>query len=595
MDTSTLIVVLVLAATILLFISDRIRIDLVAILASLSLAWFNIITPFEAISGFASNAVVAMASVMILGYGVERTGVTSRLANAIVRYAGNGEKRVLATICMTVGSLSSVMNNVGAAALFLPATRRIAKKTGIPVSRLMMPVGFAALLGGTVTMIGSGPMIVLNDLLRQEQSAPFSLFAVTPVGLALLIAGVTLFVLAGHRILPETKEPIPRPSVAELWGIDSPIRTCRIPLNSPLAGTTREEVFSGNLPSLHLLAVRKNSEITVAPSRHAQFEAGQELAFLGPEDEFLEFTGQYGCIPSTKDGDFPEILNSEGFGFAELIVRPYSSIVGKTAREIMFRKTFSIEPIVHQRGQNEIRTDFSDTRLAAGDTIVAFGSWESLRILAGHRDLLLITPSAGAPVRPGKGRLAVLIFAASLALAMAGIPLSMALPTGVAAMILSGILTPDEAYRAVEWRTIILIGGLIPLGIAINHTGISTMLAGFMGSTLPGSHPIVFMCMIAVLATALSLVISNVAATVLLVPLVMISATAGGLDPRPLALLVAVCAQNSFILPTHQVNALLMGPGGYRTSDYVRAGSIMTVVFIAVAVTLIYFLFHVTG
>ena len=170
MDSSILLLGIILAITLILLISNRIRIDLVAILASLALAWFGLITPLEAISGFASNAVVAMASVMVLGYGIERTGVTSRLARIIIRSAGTSERKIIATISMTVGLLSSVIQNIGAAALFLPATRRIGKKTGIPLSRLMMPMGFAAILGGTVTMIASGPLIVLNDLLEHQNS-----------------------------------------------------------------------------------------------------------------------------------------------------------------------------------------------------------------------------------------------------------------------------------------------------------------------------------------------------------------------------------------------------------------------------------------
>jgi len=594
MDTSILLFAIVLAGIIILFASDRIRIDLVAVLGSLSLAWLGLITPVEAVSGFASNAVVAIASVMILGYGIERTGITSRLANSIVWYAGNREQRITATISMTVGLLSSVMHSVGAAALFLPAISRIGKKTRIPVSRLMMPMGFAAIIGGTVTMIGSGPMIVLNDLLRQGNAEPFSLFAGTPVGLPILIAGIALFVLAGDRILPEKEEKQPGPTVAEVWGIDHPIRTCSIPPTSPLSGKTREEAFLKSRYGLDLLAIRGNGDITIAPSRWTQFEAGHELAFLGPEEGFLQFIDESGCVPCGENCNFREILNSEGFGFAELVVRPNASIIGKTPREIMFRKTFSIEPIVHQRGETETRADFSQTPLAAGDIIVAFGSWDNLRILAGHRDLLLITPPEGVSVRFGKGRLAVLIFAASLGLAMAGIPLSMALLTGVAAMVISGVLTLDEAYRAVDWKTVILIGGLIPLGIAMEKSGAAAMLAGYLTEALPGAHPLVFMCAVAILATVLSLVISNVAATILLVPLVMISGAGAGVDPRALALLVAFCAQNSFILPTHQVNALLMGPGGYRTRDYLKAGSIMTVIYIGIAVTLIYFLFQFT-
>ena len=291
MDTSILIVGIVLAGTVILFVSGRIRIDLVAILASLALAWLGVISPMEAVSGFASNAVIAMVAVMILGYGIERTGVTSRIATSIVRYTGTSERRVNATTMMTAGLTSSVMQTVGVAALFLPAVRRIGKKTRIPVSRLMMPMGFAAILGGSMTMIASGPLIVLNDLLIQAGAEPFSFFAVTPIGLPLLIAGVVLFALWGDRILPQKEERPYGPSVAEIWGIDHPIRTCILPSSSPFVGKTREEASLKIRYGLDLLAIRTNTDITVAPSRFTRLEDGTELAFLGSHDGFMRFIG----------------------------------------------------------------------------------------------------------------------------------------------------------------------------------------------------------------------------------------------------------------------------------------------------------------
>ncbi|MBR1368974.1 citrate transporter [Methanocalculus chunghsingensis] len=590
METGILLVILVLTGTVILFITERIRIDVVAILAAISLAWLGLVTPMEAVSGFASNAVIAMASVMILGYGIERTGITSRLAAAIVRYAGTGERRVNATVSMTVGLLSSVMQNIGAAALFLPAMRRISRQTSIPVSRLMMPMGFAAILGGSVTMIGSGPLIVLNDLLTQADAEPFSLFAVTPIGLALLIAGVGLFAFFGERILPKKEEEKRGPTVAEIWDIDHPIWTCTIPPTSPFIGKTREEAFFKLRYGLDLLAVRTYKEITVAPSRYTRLEPGQELAFLGTKEDFERFVSDSGCSPPGSVSRLRETLDGEGYGFAELIVRPKASIVGQSIREIGFRQRFSIEPIVHQSGETETRADFSDTPLTAGDTIVAFGSWDALRVLAGNRDLLLLTHPEVETIRHDKGVRAVMIFAAALLLTGTGVPLSLALLTGAAGMILFGILTPDEVYRAVEWKTIALIGGLIPLGIAMEKTGAAALVATSLTGTLSGTHPIIIMAAVAILATILSLIISNVAATVLLVPLVMLTGAGTGVDPRALALLVAVCASNSFILPTHQVNALLMAPGGYSTRDYLKAGSVMTIIFIGIAVTLIYIL-----
>ena len=250
MDSGVLILGIVIAITIILFMSNRVRLDLAAVLASLALAWLGLIAPLEAISGFASNAVVAMASVMILSHGIERTGVTSRLARAIVGYAGKNESRIIATVSLTVGLISSVIQNVGAAALFLPAMRRIGKQTAIPLSRLMMPMGFAAILGGTVTMIASGPLIVVNDLLRQAGEKPFGLFSVTPIGIPLLIAGVALFSWAGSRLLPKKETATSRPDVAVIWGIDYTIRTSIIPRSSPLIGKTAAIRYSPARPSL---------------------------------------------------------------------------------------------------------------------------------------------------------------------------------------------------------------------------------------------------------------------------------------------------------------------------------------------------------
>lgn len=590
MDTSILLVGVILAGTVILFVSSRVRVDLVAVLASLALAWLGLITPVEAVSGFASNAVIAMASVMVLVYGIERTGVTSRLASAIIRYAGNDVRRINATIGGTVGIFSAVMQNIGVAALFLPAVKRIGKQTGIPVSRLMMPMGFAAILGGSMTMIASGPLIVLNDLLLQAQEKPFSLFAVTPIGVTLLIAGIALFALAGDRILPKKEGISYGPTVAEIWGLNHPVRTCTIPPASHLVGKTREDIPFRTRYGLDLLAIYTNKEITVAPTRSTRFGPGTELAFLGSVEGFVQFISESGCVPSAERGRLQEILDDEEYGFAELVVRPRASIIGKTPREIMFRQTFSIEPIVHLHGETETRAGISDKPLAAGDIIVAFGSWHTLRHFAGHQDIVLLTHPLEDRVQHGRGYLAVMLFAAALGLTMTGVPLSLALLTGAVGSVLFGILTLDEVYRAIDWKTITLIAGLIPLGIALEKSGAAAVLATSLIDVLAGSHPLIIMGAVAVLATVFSLIISNVAATVLLVPLVIFLGAGTGTDPRALALLVAVCASNSFILPTHQVNALLMGPGGYTPEDYLKAGSIMTVIFILIAVMLIYLL-----
>lgn len=590
MDPQVFLVAGIIAVMIALLVSESLRVDLVAIIACLSLAWLGLISPLEALSGFASNAVVAMAAVMVLGAGLERSGVTARIATAIVRHAGDTRHRVVAATSLSAGLISSVIHNVGAAALFLPVTGRIASRTKIPVSRLAMPIGFAAILGGTLTMIGSGPLIILNDLFRQAGAEPLPLFAVTPLGIFLLLSGVALFAVAGDWMFPPGGRNTANRSVPETWGIDTSVLPCTVKEGSPLEGKTREEIRIDDRYRLVLLAAREGADILVAPPRSTMFRAGQQLALLGRREDFERFCTDWGCVPDGDAERFGETLSGGGYGFAEIVVRPRAAVRGKTLREIMFRKTFGIEPILHVRGDAVRHGNLSDFPISAGDILVVFGSWDDILRLSDNPDLQLISRPEGEPVRRGKGVLAVAIFVGALALAQTGVPLSLALLTGAAAMVLSGVLGLSDAYRAIDWKVIVLIGGMLPLGTAIEKTGAAAQLAGFLTGYLAGTHPLAVMLAIAVIATALSLVISNVAATVLLVPVAMLAGEGLGMDPRALALLAAVCTQNSFVLPTHQVNALLMGPGGYRTRDYLRAGSVMTVIFIAVAVTLMYLL-----
>ncbi len=242
-------------------------------------------------------------------------------------------------------------------------------------------------------------------------------------------------------------------------------------------------------------------------------------------------------------------------------------------------------------GDKELARDFSDQPLHAGDTLVVHGQWDRIRAIANDPSFVLLTPVEGDVGDRSKGPIAAICFAAAIGLAVAGFPLSISLLSGALAMILLRVVPIDEAYRAVDWRTVFLLAGLIPLGTAMDKTGAAAFVANHITQVLTGSHPLVLMAAVGALATVFSLFMSNVAATVLLAPLVMIVGPKAGVDGRGLALLVAVCASNSFILPTHQVNALFMSPGGYRNADYLKAGGMMTVLFLVIAVGSVYLLF----
>lgn len=595
MTPEIILVLIVLAATVVLFVTDKIRVDVIAIIIMLTLGWLGLVTPAQTFSGFASNAVISVMAVMILGFGVDRTGMMIRLARRIMAFAGTSERKLMAVISAVTGLISGFMQNIGSAALFLPAILRICKKTGIPRTRLVMPMGFMAILGGTITMVGSSPLILLNDLLIQGDLTPFGIFAVTPIGLTLLGAGVLYFLFFGRHILPaddrEGKKTAVQQEIIDTWQLPHNMHHFIVPKESPLVGMTREDVAIKSRYALHLLAVKIGKDILYAPWRYSVFAEGQVLSLLGSAEDAEQFATDYGLVPVGDPQRHTDEIGEEHGGLAEIIVRPRSPSIGKTLRDISFRKHHSLEVILSLTRDGEHRRDIYDTPMQPGDTFVVFGPWDQIARIGEGPEFVLSSVPEETGVESAKAPVALLCLVGGIALTFTGMSIALGLLTGAIGMILGGVVTITEAYRAIDWRTVFLLAGLIPLGIAMDQTGTAAFIAGVMMEVLTGAHPFLILVGIAALATFFSLFMSNVAATVLLVPLAIIIGTDTGIDPRGLALLVAICASNSFILPTHQVNAFLMTPGGYTNADYLRAGGGMTVLFLFLATGLIYIFF----
>lgn len=586
----------VLGVTVTLFVFEWLRVDVVALLVMVALPWLGLVEPKQALAGLSSNAVVSIIGVMILGHGIDRTGVMNRLTRPVIAIAGASEKRLLALVSLSVGTISAFMQNIGAAALFLPAVLRIARKLDFSPSRILMPMGFAAILGGTLTMVASGPLILLNDLLRGVNQEPYGLFAVTPVGLALLATGVLYFLLFGGVVLPrrggresggDTQQ-----ALIETWGLPSTIRGVVVMPESSLVGCTIEEARLWQDYRVNLVALAEGEERVHAPWRYTRFRAGQELALLGDSEQIERLIEETKLGPAKEvSALLEELRGGESAGFAEVVVRPHAPKCGQSIRQIALRKTYQVEPVALLAGEKTEHRDFSDEPLQPGYALVVHGRWEKVRALGDDPSFALLTPVSGEAPLTSKGWLAVLCFLGAVGFAVAGFPLSISLLSGALVMVITRVITIDEAYRAVDWRTVFLLAGLIPLGVAMERTGAAQWIANGAASALSGAHPLVVLGAVGVMATLFSLFMSNVAATVLLVPLVAQLGASAGVSPRALGLLVAVCASNSFVLPTHQVNALLMSPGGYRNADYLRAGGVMTLLFLAVVVSLTYALY----
>ena len=595
MTTEIMSMLAILALAVFAFASDIVRTDVGALFILLLLGLLNFvpgldpwIAPETLFDGFSSNAVIAIMAVMMISRGLNKTGLLERVAELIIAKSDNNERRVIAVVGTTVGLLSSFMQNTGAAALFIPVTSRIAVGTGIALQRLLLPMAFCAIVGGTLTLVGSSPLILLNDLLPPGMPA-FELFDVSLIGLILLTATVALFILAKDRLLPkadnQTDTTIGGRTLdyfKNVYDLDAFIYELVIPHDSELVGQRIIEAETKN--NLYIVAAQINHEDRVAPARDSLLQGGTTIAVLAGTQTLTRFVERHALKLQRNLKVFANSLTPAKAGISELVIPPDSELVGQTIAEIKMRPTYGLTVLaIHRAGQG-IRENLREVALQAGDTLVCHSSWSNLARLKDNRNFIVVTSKfPQEDTRPHKVLHALACLALAIGLVLfTELRLSVALMTGAVLMVLTHVITMDEAYAAISWRTVFLLASLVPVGIAVEQTGTAQWIAQTLLFWFGDVSDWVIQLIIALLAVFFSLTISNVGATVLLVPLAINMALQTGADPRLYALIAALGTTNAFLLPTHQVNALIMGPGKYHVTDFTRAGIWLTLVYLVV-------------
>jgi len=610
----------ILLLTIYLFVFEVVEVDVAAVCIMVLLGLMSLIGPMLGLDhpfvpashlfdGFASNAVISIIAVMVIGAGLDKTGVMNLVAGMILKYGGKTEGRVIPLISSTVAIISSFMQNVGAAALFLPVVSRISARSGLPLSRLLMPMGFCAILGGAVTMVGSSPLILLNDLILTSNRAlppdqkmgAFHLFDVTPIGLALVATGVIYFVLAGRYILPNIKSESTTAGdtteyLKRVYGVSYAVNEVEVPPQSPLLGWTIDKVEKRF--TVRIVGMQSSNGLRLAPgglARDVEIPTGANLAVMASAEHLQDLIHANQLIRHDRLKIFGEVLAPTKAGIAEIVIPPDSELIGKSARDVWMRKQYGLSTLaIHRHGETIHKGEgVRDLPFEAGDTLVCYVNWEKLVRLEKDRNFVIVTSEyPREETRPHKVWPALFFFIIAVSLVLfSDLRLSVSLLTGALGMVLSGVLSMEEAYKAVSWKTVFLLASLIPLGMAVENTGTAAWIAEQTLEVLGDVPTWGLQAALAVLATFFTLVMSNVGATVLLVPLAVNLAVASGADPAVFALTVAIATSNSFLIPTHQVNALLMGPGGYRVADFMRAGGIMTVLFLVVMLVMMNLMF----
>ncbi len=613
-----------LAFTIVLFVTEVVRIDVAAVLVMVTLGALSYLPGLTNLAdvqmlftGFSSNAVVSIIAVMIIGAGLDKTGLMSKVAALILKRGGTKEARIIPIVSSVVGLISSFMQNVGAAALFLPVVSRISARTDIPLSRLLMPMGFCAILGGTITMVGSSPLILLNDLiLSANHSLPasaqmevFDLFDVTPIGLALVATGILYFVIFGRWVLPNQRERGSDAGAAQTmqtyiestYGLRADLFEISVPEGSILIGQKLSDLMVAH--HMYILGTSYRGKKVIAPMADTTIEAPARLAVLGLRRVVdYEFADPYGLDILPALDVFADDFAPTQSGVAEVVVPPGSSVIGKAPIDMRLRQTHGMSLLAIHRGEDTMShvetEDHEATHIGlvpfqAGDTLVVHTQWDRLTHTKQDRDFVVVTSDfPQEDLRPHKVGWALTFFALALVLILfTDVRLSLCLLLGAMGMAISRVLSMDEAYNAVSWSTVFLLASLIPLGEAVQSTGTAAWIAHKILVLLEGWPLWGLQTGVAVLATIFTLIMSNVGATVLLVPLAVSIALEAGGDPAIFALTVAISTSNSFLIPTHQVNALIMGPAGYKVTDFLKGGGVMTVLFLVVSMSMMSFVF----
>ena len=596
----------VLGLVIILLVFNLLRVDIVGLLVMTLLPLTGILSGKEAIAGLGSNAVVVLICVMVIGVSLDKTGLVGKIAGKIMKVAGTSEARVVTLLGITVAIPSGIMSNVGAVALMLPAALKVSNLSGIPASKIIMPLGFCANMGGNLTLVGATPLIILNDIMRDWWSAnspsgesfvPLGLFFITPIGIAMVVGSLAYFLLIGCRLLPtregDEEGGVVSARLRKLYGEEvGKGFECVVP--EDFSVQTIEQLDLRPKYKATVLAVAQNAEGKKihAPENSTQIGPGDTVFLACRADSLQKIVDDMGWQPRDNFEAFSVEASPELFGVVEAIVSSRSALNGHTMKELALRKLYSISPLAIMRGQKTYIKKLADLVLKPGDTILLHGKWDSLRTLQESTDLIYTENLRGEEIREGKAALALVALAAFLVLAL-GTDLALSVAGLVALLILvvGRVMHIDEVYKAVEWKTIFLVAGLIPLGVAFEKTGAADYLATTILQQMDGLSTMLLYLILAVMTSFFAMFVSNVGTTVLLVPIAMNMAAQVGCDPRIAGMVVAIASINTFMLPTHQVNALIMQPGGYKTTDYMRVGSGMMVLFLLILMSML-FLFY---
>ena len=579
----------ILIGTLAAFAWGRLRPEVIALAAVLAVGLSGVATPAQAFAGFGDPTVVTIAALFVLSAGLERTGVAHRLARSLLQTVGAGEDRLIITFMMLAAALSAFMNLIGAMAILLPIALAACRQTGLSPSRLLLPLAISSRLGGALTLIGKPSNLIVSGFLTSTGHAPLSFFAFLPVGIAFLAVGITFMATYGRRLLP-TRVPegfsssgAARRDLQETYQLPERLFRIRVDVGSALAGKALAETSLSQSFGVNVVGIVREGQRVHVPQPNERLRAGDTLLVEArPAD--IERIREFASIEAAQDTGAAEVaLETEEIGLAEVILAPRSEMAGKSLKELEFRKRFELNVVAFWRDGRPHRTWLADLPLEYGDALLIQGPRDRIRLLA--QDPNFISLDEPPVLRTSRAPLALLAAGALILMGATGlVPISLAAFLAAGIVVVGGCIQSEEAFRIVDWPTVVVTGGLLPLGIALHTTGAAAAIAGAVVS-LAGHNPIFALAGVLLAAFAIGQAVPSVPATILMAPVALGAAQTLGVTPVPFMITVASVTSITLLTPiSHPVSLMVMGPGGYRTRDYARVGAPLAVLL---AVTLL--------
>lgn len=566
-----LLVLAILLIAILLFATEWLRMDVVSMLILVALATTGLVSAEEAFAGFSNPAVITVGAMFVLSACISNTGIAGRLGEKLLTLAEGSEVRMIAILMFGVAISSAFINNIGAAAVLMPVTVSMARKMHLSPSKLLMPLAFGSLMGGLCTLIGTPPNILMNEMLIEYTGQSFAFFDFAPIGLILLAVGILYMVVIGRKIIPNRKAG----ALTEAYQVKEYITEVEILPESPLNGKTIAGSSLEKDLGLRVRAILRNKKKIPQPRRNRKLRIGDILFLEGNPEGILKAMQARGLSVIPERDNPVATPQAEQTVVVEASLTTRSSLVGRTLRELRFRHTYGLTALAIWRQGAPVVKRVDHVVLRFGDVLLLQGSEQQVFQLGKSHDVLLLGGVPPVSWLPHRAPLAVGVMAIVVLLSALGIyPIQVTATAGALILVMCGYLSPKEAYTSIDWKIILLIAGTLPLGTALERSGAARLLADLLITGIGPLGPWATLSALFLVTMLLTSVVSNAATAVLLAPIAFNIAQTMHVSPQPLFMAIAVASSTSFMTPiSHQSNALVMGPGGYRFTDFTRVGA----------------------